>query len=60
MRNWIETDTHRQCCFARCKTMVKKPKNERQLSEAVSSFGSIASGCTKCLRKSWKKAHKRN
>jgi len=40
--------------------MVKKPKNERQLSEAVSSFGSLASGCKKCLRKSFNEAHRRN
>tara|TARA_R110000824_G_scaffold94031_1_gene227261 strand:- start:474 stop:617 length:144 start_codon:yes stop_codon:yes gene_type:complete len=40
--------------------MVKKSKNERQLSEAVSSFGSIASGCTKCLKKSFKEAQERN
>ena len=59
MRNWIETETHRQCCFARCKKMVKKPKNERQLSEFVSSFGSLASGCKKCLRKSFNEAHRK-
>ena len=55
MRNWIETETHRQCCFARCKKMVKKPKNERQLQKSVSSFGTLASGCKKCLRKSLEK-----
>ena len=55
MRNWIETETHRQCCFARCKKMVKKPKNERQLQKSVSSFGILASGCKKCLNKSLKK-----
>jgi hypothetical protein len=40
--------------------MVKKPKNERQLSEAVLSFGSLASGCKKCLNKSLKEHMKRH
>jgi hypothetical protein len=35
--------------------MVKKPKNERELQKSVSSFGTLASGCKKCLRKSLEK-----
>ena len=60
MRNWIETETHRQCCFPRCKKMVKKPKNERELQKSVASFGVLASGCKKCLNKSLEKHRKEN
>ena len=52
MRDFIETDTHRQCCYPRCKKMVKKSKEEKRIGSVVAKFGSIASLCKKHLRES--------
>jgi hypothetical protein len=50
LRDFAETDTHRQCCYPRCKKMVKKSNNEGRLSEAVAKFGTLASLCKKHAR----------
>ena len=48
MRNFIETETHRQCCAKRCKKMVRKRKDELVLPEGLKMFGGhIASLCRK-------------
>jgi len=53
MRNWIETDTHRQCCWPRCDKMVRKNKNDVVMLGAANRLGmELASLCPKHIQQS--------
>lgn len=58
MRDFIETETHRQCCAPRCKKMVKKSPEEKRVGSVVAKFGSFASLCKKHLRESYERSKK--
>lgn len=47
MRNFIETDTHIQCCYPRCKKMMKKSKKDKDFQEACMRLGNFAKVCKK-------------
>ena len=47
MRNFIETETHRQCCAARCKKMVRKSKAEKNMQDVIDMFGGVLSSLCK-------------
>ena len=59
MRDYIETKTHRQCCAARCKKMVRKSKEEKRIGSVVLKFGCFASLCKKHLNESWQRNSKK-
>lgn len=58
MRNFTETETHRQCCAPRCKKMVKKSDEEKRVGSVVVKFGCFASLCKKHLRESYQRSKK--
>ena len=47
MRDFIETSTHIQCCYARCSKMMRLTSKDKQFKKICRTFGTFAKLCKK-------------